>query len=141
MAPPDSHHLAAAQGWLGLGNYLEANEELEKIAPAWRAHPSVLFVRWEIYGKAKKWDAALVIAESLIRLVPEEPSAWIHRSFSARVRITLAGLPNTTVLAGTSFVTTDPAPTNAPSPMVNPGRIVAFEPMLAPRRTKVLENA
>jgi hypothetical protein len=39
---PDIHHLRAAQGWLELGNHLEANEELEKIAPALRAHPSVL---------------------------------------------------------------------------------------------------
>jgi hypothetical protein len=32
MPPSDSHHLLAAQGWIGLGNYLEANEELEKIS-------------------------------------------------------------------------------------------------------------
>jgi len=31
LSPPDSLHLDAAEGWLALGNDLEANEELEKI--------------------------------------------------------------------------------------------------------------
>jgi hypothetical protein len=29
--PHDRMHLNAAEGWLGLGNHVEANEELEKI--------------------------------------------------------------------------------------------------------------
>jgi uncharacterized protein YceK len=29
LAPPDNHHLKAAGGWIELGNYLDANEELE----------------------------------------------------------------------------------------------------------------
>jgi hypothetical protein len=31
LEPPDSTHLQAAQGWLDLGNHIEANEELEEI--------------------------------------------------------------------------------------------------------------
>jgi len=31
--PSDRHHLQAAEGWLELGNHLEANEEPEKITP------------------------------------------------------------------------------------------------------------
>ena len=31
LEPPDSLHLSAAEGWLGLGNQVEAFEELEKI--------------------------------------------------------------------------------------------------------------
>ena len=49
-----------------------------------------------------------------------------------------AGLPTTVAWAGTSRTTTEPAPTIAPSPIVTPGRIVAFAPMLAPRRTVVV---
>jgi hypothetical protein len=30
LRPPDKHHLSAAQGRLGLGNWQEANEELEE---------------------------------------------------------------------------------------------------------------
>jgi hypothetical protein len=45
LRPPDSHHLQAAEGWIGLGNYAEANDELEQIAAANRAHPDVLQFR------------------------------------------------------------------------------------------------
>ncbi len=48
----DKRHFEAAQGWLILGNHLEANEELENITPVFRAHPDVLALRWAIYGKA-----------------------------------------------------------------------------------------
>src|SRR5690348_2671653 len=48
-----------------------------------------------------------------------------------------AGTPATTAQAGTSRVTTDPAPTMAPSPIVIPDTIVAFDPIEAPRHTRV----
>src|SRR5690606_41077978 len=48
-----------------------------------------------------------------------------------------AGTPTITARAGTSPVTTAPAPTKAYSPMVAPQTMVAFAPMLAPRRTRV----
>ena len=82
LAPPDSHHLLAAQGWLELGNHLEANEELERITPELRAHPDVLEVRWQIYAHAEKWDACVDIAGAIIKLDPNRPDAWIHRSFA-----------------------------------------------------------
>jgi tetratricopeptide (TPR) repeat protein len=81
LEPPDSIHLEAAEGWFELGNHLEANEELEQITPENRAHPAVLEVRWQIYTKARKWEAALDIASALIRLAPELPLGWVHRSF------------------------------------------------------------
>ena len=65
LQPPDSHHLQAAQGWVELGNPLEANEELENITPADHAHPAVLEIHWQIYAKAKKWDAALPRREAV----------------------------------------------------------------------------
>jgi predicted Zn-dependent protease len=77
----DKRHLEAAQGWFELGNCVEANEELENITPENRTHPAVLEVRWQIYTKAKKWDAALDIASALIQLVPEHPLGWVHRSY------------------------------------------------------------
>ena len=43
--------------------------------------------------------------------------------------MTFAGTPATTVLAGTSFVTTAPAATTEFSPIVTPGKIVAFAPI------------
>src|SRR3989338_6685185 len=45
--------------------------------------------------------------------------------------ITFAGFPATTLFAGTFFVTTLPAPTNEFVPIITPGRIVEFAPILA----------
>src|SRR5208337_2681802 len=81
LEPPDTLHLQAAQGWLELGNPIEAKEELDKITPQHQAHPAVLEVRWEICAKAKNWDAALEIASALVQAVPEHPLGWVHRSF------------------------------------------------------------
>jgi predicted Zn-dependent protease len=82
LEPQDVMHLNAAEGWLGLGNHVEANEELEKITPTMRAHPDVLAVRYEIYAKAKHWDACVHIAAAIVKRAPESPFGWIHRSYS-----------------------------------------------------------
>jgi tetratricopeptide (TPR) repeat protein len=82
LEPPDSFHLQAAQGWLELGNHIEADTELDNITASLRAHPDVLKVRWEIYAAAKKWEAALDIAAALIQLDPEDPLGWVHRSYA-----------------------------------------------------------
>ena len=80
LEAPDSLHLQAADGWIGLGNYPEANEELGQIAAANRAHPDVLQLRWRIYANAEKWDACLDIATVLTTITPERRFGWIHRA-------------------------------------------------------------
>jgi tetratricopeptide (TPR) repeat protein len=82
LEPPDSIHLNAAEGWLGLGNHFEANEELDKITPELRVHPDVLEIRWQIYAKEKYWEACVDIATAVIKLAPENCNGWIHRSFA-----------------------------------------------------------
>jgi tetratricopeptide (TPR) repeat protein len=80
LQPPDSLHLQAAQGWLELGNHVEAQAELEKIAASLRDHPDVLNLRWEMHAAAEKWDAALNVAATLIRVEPENAAGWVQRS-------------------------------------------------------------
>jgi predicted Zn-dependent protease len=82
LAPPDSIHLKAAEGWLELGNHVEANEELEKISPTLRVHPDVLELRWQIYAKEKKWEACVNIARAIAKLAPSYPNGWIHWAYS-----------------------------------------------------------
>jgi tetratricopeptide (TPR) repeat protein len=82
LEPPDSIHLKAAEGWLELGSHLEANEELEKITPELRVHPDVLELRWQIYAQEKKWAACVDIANAVVKLAPERPDGWIHRSYA-----------------------------------------------------------
>ena len=79
---PDSHHLSAAQGWLELGNPLEADKELDHITPKLRTHPDFLEVRWHISAHKKEWTVCLEIAQTILKLDPNRPDAWIHRSFA-----------------------------------------------------------
>jgi predicted Zn-dependent protease len=82
LDPPDASHLSAAVGWLQLGNWQEANEELEKITPAFRAHPFVLEARLGIYAKAKKWEQCAEIGNALVKTAPERIFGWLHRSYA-----------------------------------------------------------
>lgn len=79
---PDAHHLTAAEGWLELGNHLEANEELEQITPTLRAHPQVLLLRLRIYERAKQWAMCVEVASACVKLLPKQPEGWISRSFA-----------------------------------------------------------
>jgi tetratricopeptide (TPR) repeat protein len=78
----DQHYLDAAEGWLGLGDHLSANEELEQITPELSAHPKVLAVRLVIYWEAKDWEAVILIAGALAAMEPKNAHAWIGRSFA-----------------------------------------------------------
>jgi predicted Zn-dependent protease len=82
LGPPDVHYLRAAEGWLELGDHLEANEELKKISLQCRFHPQVLLVRWEIYARDGHWEFAHTIAHGLVALAPDEPVGWINRAFA-----------------------------------------------------------
>ena len=72
LQPPDSMLLTAAEGWRGLGDINSASAELDNITPELRVHPAVLDVRWQIYAKAKRWDACIEIARTLTELVPTD---------------------------------------------------------------------
>ena len=61
----DRRHFDAAQGWLTLGDWRSANDELENITPLFRAHPDVLVLRWLVYAKGEKWAGAFEIARTL----------------------------------------------------------------------------
>lgn len=76
----DKHHLKAAQGWLGLGDWQSANEELEEISPAMRAHPDVLKLRVAIYCKAGKWQMAATLTDSLVEHLPKDAGLWLQRA-------------------------------------------------------------
>ena len=61
----------AAEGWLMLGNPLEAHEELEKIGNEAAHHPAVLSMRWQVYAAAGWWEAAYVVSKALCELAPD----------------------------------------------------------------------
>lgn len=82
LEPPGSHHLNAAQGWLGLGDCQSALDELESIDPAMQSHPDLLAVRCDIYTAARKWPEVVAVAWTLVKLNPDRPKGWVRRSFA-----------------------------------------------------------
>jgi predicted Zn-dependent protease len=91
LGPPDSHHLDAAMGWLGLGNVEEARAELDLIAATHKNHPAVLEARWTICAQEKRWGDALDIALTELATAPEDASGWLHRAYALR-RVPKGGL-------------------------------------------------
>jgi predicted Zn-dependent protease len=78
----DRLHLEAAQGWLGLGNWKEANEELEQIKAGMRSHPDVLTTRYGIYAQAGNWESAAEVAGAISQQWPDNPFGFIHRAYA-----------------------------------------------------------
>jgi tetratricopeptide (TPR) repeat protein len=91
LEPPDSHHLRAAYGWLELGNAAEAGEEIARIRPAFLNHADVLQARWAICVAGLRWEPALEIAETLVRIDPKRPAGWLYRAYALR-RVNSGGL-------------------------------------------------
>jgi Flp pilus assembly protein TadD len=92
IEPPDSHLLAAAVGWLGLGCADDARAELAKISAANQDHPDVLEMRWMLCAHEKQWPAALEIARAELVKAPDEASGWLHQAYALR-RVADGGLP------------------------------------------------
>ena len=65
LEPPDQQHWQAAVGYVELGMFQDANDQLEKIDPFNRAAPEILAVRLGIYHGLKKWELMQEIAKQL----------------------------------------------------------------------------
>ena len=76
LKAPHRHFVRAAEGWLELGNPLEARRELDQLAAPIHKHPEVLEMRWRIQAATREWDACLDTATTIRRLAPDRPSGW-----------------------------------------------------------------
>lgn len=92
LGPPDSHHLDAAVGWLGLSCVAEARAELDLISAARQKHPVVLEARWTLCAREKRWADALEIARAELAVAPDDCAGWLHRAYALR-RVPSGGLP------------------------------------------------
>jgi hypothetical protein len=92
LGPPDSHHLAAALGWLGLNCTSDARSELAKISAAHQNHPDALEIRWTLCAHEKRWADALKIADLELQSAPNDAGGWLHRAYALR-RVNGGGLP------------------------------------------------
>src|ERR1043165_6773718 len=84
LSHADRFQIEAAEGWLMLGNPVEANEELEKLSPENRRHPAALSVRWQVYATAEWWEAAWIVSKVLCEALPDSPEAWICQANTVR---------------------------------------------------------
>lgn len=82
----DERHLTAAQGYLSLGMFIEANDELEQIDADVRHLPEVLEVRLGIYSALEKWDLVEVVARKLTQYDPDETRWRIEWSKAVALR-------------------------------------------------------
>jgi tetratricopeptide (TPR) repeat protein len=82
LSRADQLCLDAAEGWLGLGNHVEAFTELEQVSGEMQQHPDVLRMRYNLYAAAKNWAAAVETAQSLCQLADEEPFGPIHLAYA-----------------------------------------------------------
>jgi tetratricopeptide (TPR) repeat protein len=76
--------LDAAQGYLELGMFLEANRELELIPDQLKNHTEVLKLRLEIYRESKAWKPMEVVARELWKRHSEDPKNWNNLAFAVR---------------------------------------------------------
>ena len=74
---PDSHHVNAATGWLELGAPQDAQAEIERLSFLLRYHPDVLVIRWKICARMLRWDHALDLASSMVKIAPDRPAGHI----------------------------------------------------------------
>jgi tetratricopeptide (TPR) repeat protein len=84
LEPTDQQHWQAAVGYVELGMFQDANDQLEKIDPFNRAAPEVLAVRIAIYHGQKKWELMREIAKRLTDFQPQDVQWIISHAYATR---------------------------------------------------------
>jgi len=68
-------------GYVELGMYEDANDELDSLPPEMKAHPTVLLARLELLVEMKQWEEGALLGESLCDLKPQELEFWFKTAF------------------------------------------------------------
>jgi tetratricopeptide (TPR) repeat protein len=84
LEPPDHQHWRAAVGYVELGMFQEANDQLENVDPFNRVAPEVLAVRLAIYQGLKKWELMQQIAKRLAEFQPDDIPWTISLAYATR---------------------------------------------------------
>src|SRR2546421_3827589 len=78
----DRRLLDAAEGWLGLGDWESAHDELEQIKSEAQGHPDVMRARWAVCAEARKWEGAVEIARGFSERFPESSFGWVQAAYA-----------------------------------------------------------
>ena len=73
----DRTRVAAAEGWLELGNVEEARREIEQIPLDSQAHPEVIDVRFDVCAADGEWETCVDLGRRRVEQSPERPDGWI----------------------------------------------------------------
>ncbi|MCI0538351.1 MAG: hypothetical protein L0Z50_24350 [Verrucomicrobiales bacterium] len=76
--------LNAAEGWLILKCPAEAERELQAIRTEHLGDPEVLYVRWAVNFRWKRWEEACTVSRLWCQTTPELLEAWIALANSTR---------------------------------------------------------
>lgn len=76
--------LDSAIGYLELGMYAEAEEELSLLPAPWQARAEVVGLRIEIARTARDWHAMADHSRRLIQNAPDDPAGWIMLAYATR---------------------------------------------------------
>ena len=74
-------HLQSFVGYLELGMYEDANNELDSLPLKMQEHPTVQLARLEVLVEMKRWEEAVLLGESLCDLWPQELEYWFKTAF------------------------------------------------------------
>lgn len=75
-------HLDAAEGWLGLGDWKSARDELAQIPRSLQECLEVLLVWRKIFHATHDWESLIEVNKTLLDRLPELDVAWIDRSYA-----------------------------------------------------------
>lgn len=76
---PDA--LESFNGYLVLGMYDDANDELERLPNELKTHPAVLSAQFDLLMEMERWDDGVILGRSLFKLWPDECSFYIRTAF------------------------------------------------------------
>ncbi len=80
----DARHIQAAEGYVELGMYADAESELEKIGPVHQELPQVLTLRVCIYAGSENWGQMQAVAGKMAAHFPDDAQWRIWWAAAAR---------------------------------------------------------
>jgi tetratricopeptide (TPR) repeat protein len=81
--------IQAAIGFLELGMIVDANDEIENLAPEFKNSSVILGVRLEIYRASENWELMEVVAKELWKRHQDQPLFWNYHAYAVRRSIGL----------------------------------------------------
>jgi len=77
LSPDNYILLNAAQGFIKMGSYMDAEAALDDIDPFCRHLPEVLAVRVRVYQALERWELMQAVAKRMVEYDPDDAGWWV----------------------------------------------------------------